>query len=148
MRPVFAKNKPMTPEGVSESAGPELSRDAEVLLAEHLLKTHLVLPEQMQDARDSQRLAGEFNMKLSLGEALVKLGFITAAQRLNIETHLLQELERSQKISHFRLKNLLGAGAMGKVYRAEDLAARRDVALKILSPEYAKYPHFLQRFQN
>lgn len=148
MRPVFAKNKPMETEGVSEPMGPELSREAEALLAEHLLKTHLVLPEQMQDARDSQRLASEFNMKLSLGEALVKLGFITAAQRLNIETHLLQEIERSQKISHFRLKNLLGAGAMGKVYRAEDLAARRDVALKILSPEYAKYPHFLQRFQN
>lgn len=148
MGPVSTKNKPMTSEGVSETNGPETSPEIEALLADHLLKTHLVLPEQIQDARDSQRLAREFNMKLSLGDALVKLGFITAAQRTNIETHLVQELERSKKISHFRLKNLLGAGAMGKVYRAEDLAARRDVALKILGPEYAKYPHFLQRFQN
>jgi len=145
---VSAKNKPMSSEGVSETNGVESSPELEALLSDHLIKTHLVLPEQIQDARDSQRLAREFNMKLSLGEALVKLGFITAAQRSNIETHLVQELERSKKISHFRLKNVLGTGAMGKVYRAEDLAARRDVALKILAPEYAKYPHFLQRFQN
>jgi hypothetical protein len=85
-------------------------REHEQLLATYLLNSHLVVPEQIQDARDSQNLALEFGTYLPLGEILVKAEVITAVQRANIEKHIVQEIERSRNIGHFRLIKLLGAG--------------------------------------
>lgn len=45
----------------------------------------------------------------------------------------------------FRLCALIGAGAYGRVYRAEQVALRRDVAIKILEPRLGRDPEFVNQ---
>jgi ABC-type transport system substrate-binding protein/tRNA A-37 threonylcarbamoyl transferase component Bud32 len=49
-------------------------------------------------------------------------------------------------IAGFRVESLLGQGAMGAVYVAEETASRRRVALKLLAPELVSDERFRARF--
>ena len=47
----------------------------------------------------------------------------------------------------YRLIELLGQGSMAKIYRARDGQLERDVAVKVLRPEYGQDPDFGSRFR-
>jgi hypothetical protein len=49
-------------------------------------------------------------------------------------------------VAGFRVLSLIGAGAMGSVYLAEDTRTGEQVALKVLAPELAEDERFRQRF--
>lgn len=62
-----------------------------------------------------------------------------AARERALEAH-------KPKIQGFRVEKLLGRGAMGSVWLAVQESLDRQVALKVLTPEYAKDAEFVRQF--
>ncbi len=57
------------------------------------------------------------------------------------------ELHAGSRLAHFEILGLLGAGGMGEVYRALDTKLKREVAIKVLPPQFAERPDRLARFE-
>ena len=55
-------------------------------------------------------------------------------------------MEPGTRLGHYEILALLGAGGMGEVYRARDANLDRDVAIKVLSQDFATHPTRLARF--
>jgi Tol biopolymer transport system component len=56
-------------------------------------------------------------------------------------------LQKGALVGPYEIVALVGAGGMGKVYRARDERIGRDVAIKVLPPEFATDPERLRRFE-
>lgn len=52
-----------------------------------------------------------------------------------------------QEVRGYELHELLGIGGFGAVYRAYQPAVKRDVAIKIILPQYANQPDFIRSFE-
>jgi serine/threonine protein kinase len=51
------------------------------------------------------------------------------------------------RLGPFEVSELIGAGGMGAVYRAYDSRLKRDVAIKVLPPEFSGDPDRRRRFE-
>jgi eukaryotic-like serine/threonine-protein kinase len=50
------------------------------------------------------------------------------------------------QLGGYRIISKLGEGGMGSVYRARQISLDRDVAVKVMNPQWAKDPGFVSRF--
>ncbi|MBI3468300.1 MAG: serine/threonine protein kinase [Planctomycetes bacterium] len=57
-------------------------------------------------------------------------------------------LRAGERLNHFELREFVGGGGMGAVFRAVDTLLNRVVAVKILSPDQAGDEETVQRFRN
>ncbi len=56
------------------------------------------------------------------------------------------EIKVGSELGSYRLVSVLGEGAMGRVFRASHLKLGREVAIKVLNPEYVARPDVVKRF--
>ena len=56
------------------------------------------------------------------------------------------EIEAGTVLGSYKLEDQVGAGAMGRVFRARHQLLNRTVAIKVLHPEYANREDVVQRF--
>ncbi len=56
-------------------------------------------------------------------------------------------MDSGQMLAHYKIVESIGKGGMGEVFRARDTKLDRDVALKILPPEFAADPDRMARFK-
>ena len=56
-------------------------------------------------------------------------------------------LSSGTKLAHYEIRESIGKGGMGDVYRAKDLKLGRDVAIKVLREELALDPERSRRFE-
>ncbi|HVK13227.1 MAG TPA: serine/threonine-protein kinase, partial [Gemmataceae bacterium] len=82
----------------------------------------------------------------SLGFFITMAVSITVFSTSRIEYHR-RLAAAARKLGQYVLKEKLGAGGMGEVYRAEHALLRRPCALKLIRPEKAGDPAALRRFE-
>ena len=73
-------------------------------------------------------------------------------QPLSLAAEMFAEKEKKsnlagQKISHYKIIRLLGAGGMGEVYLAEDTKLDRQIALKIVTQQFENDVERIERFK-
>ncbi len=124
------------------------------------LRQKFVTKEQLDAAIDRQR-----EIKLPIGEVLVEMGFVTPSQVAAILKFQRVLHGFNEKAAHAPddpasspdalvgetlggclILETIGAGAMGRAYKAHHLKLDRDVCVKLLHPELCKDRRTLARF--
>src|SRR5919109_166113 len=75
------------------------------------------------------------------------LRFASQTELRIIAARFSMALTAGTKLGTYEIVTLLGKGGMGEVYRARDSKLKRDVAIKILPPEFSSDVDRINRFQ-
>jgi serine/threonine-protein kinase len=79
--------------------------------------------------------------------SIVAVGSFVAVRGGGVMWSLRQSVFESRQLGRYRLLKRIGKGGMGEVWRAEDRALRRRIALKILPQEAGRTPSAVARFE-
>jgi formylglycine-generating enzyme required for sulfatase activity len=117
-----------------------MSVEGRLLFLRLCCEKRLIAQEQAEAAQaEAQRLG------LSPAAVLIRRGLISEQVAAAIRREVEQALEPTS-IGGFRIIERLGQGAMGTVYRAEQVSLGREVALKVMAPQIARDPESAERF--
>jgi serine/threonine protein kinase len=97
------------------------------------------------DAELRQEVETLLQAEQQAGEFLKQPALDVAAQQLAAKE---ARSLAGQKLSHYEVISLIGAGGMGEVYRAKDTRLDRDVAIKVLPRSLAHSQASLARFRH
>jgi serine/threonine protein kinase len=128
------------------SLSPDLSASSSTRrkrLGEIAVEKGHITAAQLKDALAAQVELEKLGVPERIGTILCKKKLITK--------QVLQDLLREQsasvrRLGNFEIKEKIGQGAMGVVFRARQISMDRIVALKILSPKYSQDRSFIERF--
>jgi outer membrane protein assembly factor BamD (BamD/ComL family) len=115
----------------------------ETRFGEIALSMRLVTSEQLEECLQIQRRLSEMGVDETLGEVLVKKGYLGKEQVGQVLGKMGIDV---QVIPQYRLIARLGRGGMGAVYKALHVSMNRVVALKILDREATASKPYVERF--
>ena len=107
----------------------------------------LASEEELREARRLLNQAEEKGERLSLPEALVRVGALTKNQARRVLASLKEEtLSTSLEISGIEIIERIGRGSQAVVYKGRQVSVDRIVAVKILLSKAARDPESRRRF--
>lgn len=122
--------------------------NVDTILGRLVVEQGLATSDEVNDAMARQKQimeAKEDPNQMSLADILVTEGVVTEKQIKRIRPKI-EEQKGSQQIPGFRMMKKLGAGAMAKVYLANQVSLDRLVAIKILPRKFMANEEFVERF--
>jgi serine/threonine-protein kinase len=125
-----------------------MSNDAlDLAFARHVRQIGLITPEQVNAALQAQSKSTQLGKPISVSEAFVQLGLLTASQRDTLEKKVREQQAGVQQLGPYKLMKKLGEGGMGAVYLALDPSGQRHVAVKVLPRHLGTNAEFVKRFK-
>lgn len=103
-------------------------------------------PERVEESSSIQQKIKELGIQpKKLGEVMIDKGYLTDDQVKHI--FRIQGLKGGHnQIAGYKILNLTGQGAMGKIYKALQISMDRLVAIKVLTPQLTQNEKFVERF--
>src|SRR5947207_11367961 len=112
----------------SDSNAVGISSNLDTEVGKVVVDMGLATRTEIDFCREQQKQASDPNQR-SLADLLVEHSFITVNQAKRIRTQLQERGQR--QIPGYEIINMIGKGAMAKVYKAKQMSLDRIVAFKV-----------------